>query len=142
MRDFRRDEGDGQAVVTSVVDDDVVMDFLRRIGACFDMRGFQHARRYRQRLPVMFGSRLRRSTSRMCHGTCNSDLCAFVLRTSTTFAIPGCSMISNGYSARDSPSATTREQCRQQGPTAGSSSMGRGAMIAKIDIDCATLMPN
>jgi hypothetical protein len=61
---------------------------------------------------------------------------------STTFAIAGCSMMSNGYTAGNRPSATTREQCRQQGATAGSTGMDRSAMTAKIDIDCATMMPN
>jgi hypothetical protein len=58
---------------------------------------------------------------------------------STMLSLAGCTTMSNGQSARDTPSATTREQCRQQGATAGA---GRSAMTAKIDVDCATLMPN
>ncbi|RZL42389.1 MAG: hypothetical protein EOP72_05890 [Variovorax sp.] len=61
---------------------------------------------------------------------------------SSTFGMAGCSMMSNGYSANNPPSATTRENCRQRGATAGPSSMDRGAMTAKIDVDCATMMPN
>jgi starvation-inducible outer membrane lipoprotein len=64
------------------------------------------------------------------------------LLASMTLALGGCSMMPNGHPAQNDRSATTREQCRQQGATTGSSGMGRNAMTAKIDVDCATMMPN
>jgi len=59
----------------------------------------------------------------------------------TAFYTAGCSTMANGRPGA-TPSATTREQCRQQSALIGTSSMRRDDTTARRDIDCATLMPN